>query len=639
MPEHYPNALPAGHRIEEYEIIRVLGAGGFGITYLAFDHNLDGSVALKEYFPADVAVRADGHRVVTSASEHADVFTWGLERFIEEARAVHRFKHQNVVRAHRYFDANDTAYLVMEHVEGESLAAVLNRHDRLTPAQWKPWLDALLDGLAHVHAQGYLHRDIKPSNIVIRAADVEPVLIDFGSARILAAERTHTQVLTRAYAPIEQHSSKAEQGSFTDIYSLAAVSYRALTGESPPSAPARMLDGQYEPLVECVDDVDRAWLAAIDHGLAVLPDDRPPTVAAWGSALADSLGDAQCLAKWVQRAADHGDVVAQFNLGCMYESGEGLPQDYATAATWYRKAADRGEADAQFNLGCLHDSGKGVAQDYAQAAAWYRMAADQGHADAQFNLAHLYLSGQGVPKDYVQAAVWLREAADQGDENSQGCLDGKAVPPDFAQVAALYRDAVDQAAADAQCLLGGMYASGEGVPQDHAKAVAWFRKAAAQRHAAAEFWLWFCHRSGLGVPQDNARAEAWLHRSADHGNASAQFLIAMGYRSGKNVPQDDVQAEAWLRRAADQEHALAQCELGDMYTSGSGVPRDLVRAHMWFTVANATAAASNIESAPKLQQKIEGKRQTIEAGMSPSEIAEATHRARTYMESNNRDCE
>ena len=167
----------------------MLGAGGFGITYLAFDHQLDGPVAIKEYFPAEVAVRADGWRVAASSADRREVFAWGLDRFTEEARSIHRFRHPNVVRVHRYVERAGTAYIVMEYVEGESLQRVLDARGPLPAAAWHRWLDPLLDGLAHVHGQGYLHRDLKPANIVIRAVDGEPVLIDFGAAR--AAARRH----------------------------------------------------------------------------------------------------------------------------------------------------------------------------------------------------------------------------------------------------------------------------------------------------------------------------------------------------------------------------------------------------------------------------------------------------------------
>ena len=281
----HPAALPKGHRIGEYEIVRVLGAGGFGVTYLAFDHQLDGPVALKEYFPAEAARRGPGWGVAPSTTGSQALFTWGLDRFIDEARSLHRLRHANVVRAHRYVQAHGTAYIVMEYVEGKSLQQVIREGGRLTPDAWRRWLDPLIDGLAHVHGHGYLHRDLKPANIMIRAADGTPVLIDFGAARVAARDRTHTQVLTPGYAPLEQYSREGTQGPPTDIYALAAVSYRVLTGERLSSAPDRVLDDDYEPLANRIAGADRRWLAAIDHGLALRPEDRPQTVPVWTAAM------------------------------------------------------------------------------------------------------------------------------------------------------------------------------------------------------------------------------------------------------------------------------------------------------------------------------------------------------------------
>ena len=284
MPSIEPAALPPGSRIAEYEIVRVLGAGGFGITYLAFDHRLDGPVALKEYFPADLATRDDTWRVSATASTKRDVFAWGLERFLDEARAIHRFRHPNVVRAHRYMEANGTAYIVMEYVEGESLKAILDRRGRLSPEEWRPWMEALLDGLEHVHSHSYLHRDVKPANIVIRGATGEPVLVDFGSARAQQRDRTHTQVLTTGYAPIELYSAGG-QGPPSDLYALAAVSHRALTGNVVPSAPDRVLNDEYVPLAESASSADPVWLSAIDQALALRPQNRPQNAGAWRVAL------------------------------------------------------------------------------------------------------------------------------------------------------------------------------------------------------------------------------------------------------------------------------------------------------------------------------------------------------------------
>ncbi len=276
MPDH---ALPPGTRIAEYRIQRVLGQGGFGITYLAWDTRLDGPVALKEYYPAPYAVRRRNGRVTPASRETRDGFQWGFRRFLDEARTIHRFRHPNVVHVRRNFEANGTAYLAMEYVEGDSLADILKERGRLRPDEWRPILDGLLDGLAHVHSHDYLHRDIKPGNILIRDEDSAPVLIDFGSARAETPDGQYTAVLSRDYAPIEQRGA-GKQTRAADLFALGAVSYRVLVGELPPSAFDRWAETEdpIPKLAERVRGADRAWLAALDRCLALRPNDRPESV-------------------------------------------------------------------------------------------------------------------------------------------------------------------------------------------------------------------------------------------------------------------------------------------------------------------------------------------------------------------------
>ena len=280
------NSLPSNARLNEYQIVRQLGAGGFGITYLAFDHNLNGPVALKEYFYAGLAMRRRDGSVAPSSTQRSGDYEWGRTRFLDEAQVLAGLNHPNIVRVRRFFEANNTAYIVMDRVEGEALSEFLERHGTLTPAQWWLWMNPLLDGLRHVHDANYLHRDIKPDNLMIRADATEseqPVLIDFGAARHAAADKTQnlTAVHTPRYAPIEQYSSTSRQGPYTDIYSLAAVSYRALTGEAPPNAADRVEHDRYRPLVQRLGDPDDHLLAAIDSALAVRAGERPQNVAEW----------------------------------------------------------------------------------------------------------------------------------------------------------------------------------------------------------------------------------------------------------------------------------------------------------------------------------------------------------------------
>src|SRR5437867_163750 len=210
-----PNALPAGHALQEYRIEKVLGVGGFGLTYLALDENLHLRVAVKEYLPADIAVRASDRTIAPRSGESAEIFDWGKRRFLDESRTLASFRHPNIVRVMRFFEANGSAYMVMEFVEGAPLSDWIKTRRPLAEGALGALLRPLLDGLEVVHKSGYMHRDIKPGNIYIRE-DGSPVLLDFGSARMKASEVT--AVVSPGYAPFEQYHTQGNQGPWSDVY-------------------------------------------------------------------------------------------------------------------------------------------------------------------------------------------------------------------------------------------------------------------------------------------------------------------------------------------------------------------------------------------------------------------------------------
>ncbi len=285
---HHRLALPQGTRIQDFEFHRVLGQGGFGITYLGWNMALDIPVAIKEYLPSDLATREYDLSVVPQSSQAASDFEWGLDRFIDEARILARFHHPNIVRVHHFFQAHSTAYIVMEYAEGETLSAFLERKGTLTEAELKAILYPILDGLEVVHRADFLHRDIKPGNIIIRDEDNSPVLLDFGSARqaISARSRSVTSIITPGYAPIEQYSSRGDQGPWTDIYALGGVCYRALSGEVPYDATDRVRDDPLIPVSErCADQASAGFLSTIDWTLAVDEGDRPQSITEWRTEL------------------------------------------------------------------------------------------------------------------------------------------------------------------------------------------------------------------------------------------------------------------------------------------------------------------------------------------------------------------
>ena len=295
-PSPPPNApaadgacLPEGYRINEYLIERPLGGGGFGITYLARDGNLDLPVAIKEYFPSDLVTRSPDQGVhvrATQGSGNQETYDWGLERFLDEARALATFRHPNIVRVLRYFRENGTAYIVMEYESGQSLKRWLPQNSPLSQRALLSILHPLLDGLEAVHRTGFLHRDIKPDNIYVRG-DGTPVLLDFGAARRVSANKEMTNIVSPGFAPFEQYHSQGNQGPWTDIYSIGAVMYWMTTGKKPMESAARVKSDIMLPAAGLAEAsvFGATLLHAIDW--AMHPDEsrRPQTVALFRAAI------------------------------------------------------------------------------------------------------------------------------------------------------------------------------------------------------------------------------------------------------------------------------------------------------------------------------------------------------------------
>jgi len=283
MNEEHLNALPLGAMLHEYKIVGILGSGGFGITYLASDTKLNMDVAIKEYLPNDLAVRRGDTVLPKSTSDNSD-YTWGLDRFLDEAKTLARFNHTNVVQVLRYFEANSTGYMVMRYEDGLPLDEVLKENHLTEEELTNNILLPLLDGLKQVHAAGFLHRDIKPGNIYMRRSDESPVLLDFGAARnaLGSKSKSLTSIVTPGYAPFEQYHSDGNQGPWSDIYALGAVAYRIVTGNRPVESPSRLRTDKMVPAVEAAKGkYSEHLLKAIDHALAIDEDDRPQSCDAW----------------------------------------------------------------------------------------------------------------------------------------------------------------------------------------------------------------------------------------------------------------------------------------------------------------------------------------------------------------------
>ncbi len=287
------NLLQPGAKVAEFEIVRLIGQGGFGVVYEAWDHALERVVAIKEYMPASLASRQSDGMVLPHSEGHKETFEAGMRSFINEAKLLAQFDHPALLKVYRYWQEFGTTYMVMPLYKGETLKqALVRKKGQIDQAWLLNIIDGVTQALAVMHSADCYHRDIAPDNIMLLEDSGLPVVLDFGAARRVITDMTQalTVILKPGYAPIEQYSETPDmkQGAWTDVYALSAVMYCAVTGRPPPPSVARMIQDRCVPLAGDTllhETFSPQLLATIDAGLAVLPDKRLQSMVALRAAL------------------------------------------------------------------------------------------------------------------------------------------------------------------------------------------------------------------------------------------------------------------------------------------------------------------------------------------------------------------
>ena len=616
-----------------YRILKVLGQGGFGITYLAIQVRLDRKVAIKEFFMKNFCERNETTRQVTLGTAGSrEIVNSCRKKFLKEAKHIALLDHPNIIRIIDVFDENSTSYYVMEYIEGGSLENKLGTTG-LSMSEATRYIFQVAETLKYIHKKNIAHLDIKPSNIMLNGND-EIVLIDFGVSKqydFSTGEQTSVSPVgcSSGYAPLEQYDPDGVKdfSPQTDIYSLGATYFKLLTGITPLKA-SEITKGFLQENLKA-KGVPTAVISIICKSMEKLKENRFSDVSSFIEGLnsislhvADSsdkkdgniaykqyeegtavMPSQEEIDTWVRNvisgeyntgryesALEHfteyakmGNARAQYYLGEMYSYGRGVFRDYAKAVEWYRKSAERGNARAQYSLGRMYENGRCVSKDYVKAVEWYRKSAEQGNSKAQYSLGYMYRNGLGVSRDYAKAVEWYQKAAEQGNSKAQHILghmyeSGEGVSRDYAKAVEWYRKSAEQGYCYAQEDIGRMYEEGLGVSRDYAKAAEWYQKLAEMGNYFLQYKMGCMYEKGVGVPQDYAKAVEWYQKSAERGNGSAQNHMGRMYEKGLGVSRDYAKAAEWYQKAISRGNTDAMCNLGYMYEYGLGVSKDNYRA-------------------------------------------------------------
>ena len=579
----FPDALPHQYRLHWYVLERVLGQGGFGITYLARDTNLGRQVAIKEYLPGDVAQRRPDASVRPRTEALGERYRWGLERFIGEAQTLAHFDHANIVRVLAVFEANDTAYMVMRFEEGDNLASLLEQRGALPEAELLRILLPILDGLQLVHDAHFIHRDIKPENIHIRR-DGGPVLLDFGSAR-QSANRTHsmTVLVARGYAPLEQYYGDPDsQGAWSDIYSLAATCYRAIAGKAPADALERVKGvlGSVREVLAPAIEVGRGryserLLKAVDHALELSEKDRPQSIAAWRQELVGASMDTPA-------AVGGASAAVEFVPPAEPPKTKPPPRSSASRLRRARMLWAAGGA-----------AGAAVAIAIFAGIQYQQSRDDQRQQEQQRLLAQQRLDDQNRQRqdearlreedrarrdaeERQRLLARLEEQQRQVEARQERPRPAPRLQPDAAGKAGT----VKQAAAQSAPLATPEPQKAESVPAP----------------VPPERELEAAAKQAVAPPRQPAAAD--LLDKAESALGRGDYAAALPV----------------VKRLASAGDARGQALMGRLYESGLGMPRNVVAAYMWYSLAarGGNAAAK-------------GMKERAAGALQPAEIRQADH--------------
>lgn len=629
---------------QEYKIIKILGVGSFGITYLVTSSvkygnlSFDLKFVIKEFF-IDSCMREGDHANVRCTPTTKQEFELSKADFLKEARLLKSIcqKSKNIVKVNEAFEANGTVYYVMEYLDG-------GNPGKMTEAEALKLIRELALAVDVLHKNNILHLDIKPENIVMKTdqdGSMYPVLIDFGIVKHFdksgnPTSRMHAKGASSGYAPIEQYDTIRTFSPTLDIYALGAVLFYLLTGTNPPNAfehlnnpviiesklPATVSEKTANAIKKAMTPNQSQRTQNISEFIADLGIEYKPSVQITGGTKTEVLGHGSKPKRKLLSYIGIGIVVGLLIFGivmlCLPNNNtdailkEAISylnnKEYEKAIPLLEQAASKDNAEAIYYLAETYYYGYGQNEDMTKAAELLQRAAELGNASAQNNLGVSYQYGDGVAEDYFKAAEWYEKAAMQGNAYAQNNLGecyekGIGVAQSYTKAKEWYEKSAEQGNAAAQYNLAYIYKGGKEIPVDFEKAFEWFQKSALQGNMDSQLEIGNAYFFGEGVTKDLEEAAKWFEKSAKQGNGGAQFNLGVCFEEGYGVPKSYSRAVEWYEKAALQGHNIAQANLGNCYENGIGTTKNLTKAIEWYEKAAVQGNEYAQESLERLKNE------------------------------------
>lgn len=542
----------------KYKIVKVLGQGGFGITYLGEQVSLSRKVAIKEFFMKSLCERNNETSIVSVPSSGSkEMVSRFREKFIKEARNIFKLEHPNIIKIHDIFDENGTSYYVMEYCEHGSLADLLLQHPKGLPEdQALAYINQIASALRSIHNINMNHLDVKPANIMINENN-QAILIDFGLSKqydALTGNQTSTTPvgISHGYAPIEQYNEGGVKtfSPATDIYSLGATLYKLLSGITPPDA--MDLLGSNLPDIGCKS----AIFNAIKCAMKTKRSSRPQTVDEWVSVLDGEEKDLKSSQKGGGVVSENADIDVNPSeettilhscspeqpVNSSFEQAMKLlrqesvdDSQYPIIVSLLTKSASEGFTPAYNELGLIYHFGTGTHKDPELALYWFKKGTDASHTKAMINLAYCYENGYGTEVDRVKAIKYFRMASDQGDP-------------------------------EAQIILGDYY-NEVSMPKE---AIEWYTKSAQKNNIDALFRLVNCQ-------DGKENKNKWLSKIRSLRSEESLSRLVDYYRSNGNL---ELAAECLKENALRNNDSKSMYELGVYYFEEK---KDIKKSHEWLS--------------------------------------------------------